>query len=77
MGDVLPEIIGDPELTVESDEDLLAPDDGVEVEIKEHVDTDDVFDKPKKPKKEQTDTTIKPVKSGKKKRVLSEEHKQS
>ena len=49
MEDVLPSIVGDPELTVESDEDLLAPEDDVEVEIKEHVDTDDVFDKPKKP----------------------------
>ena len=75
MEDVLPSIVGDPELTVESDEDLLAPEDDVEVEIKEHVDTDDVFDKPKKPRKEQSDTTIKPIKSTKPKRVMSEEHK--
>ena len=75
MTDVLPSIISDPELTVESDEDLLAPDENVQVEIKEHVDTDDVFDRPKKPKKEQSDTTIKPIKSNKPKRVMSEEHK--
>ena len=75
MEDVLPEIIGDPELTVESDEDLLAPEDNIEVEIKENVDTNDVFDTPKKPKKEQTDTTIKPVKSKKTRKPMSEEHK--
>ena len=75
MEDVLPEIIGDPELTVESDEDLLAPEDNIEVEIKENVDTDDVFDKPKKSKKQVSDTTIKPIKSTKPKRVMSEEHK--
>ena len=75
MEQVLPEIIGDPELCVESDEDLLAPKDNVEMEIKENVDTDDVFDKPKKPKKQVSDTTIKPIKSTKPKRVMSEEHK--
>ena len=75
MTDVLPSIISDPELTVESDEDLLAPDENVQVEIKENVDTDDVFDRPKKPKKEQTDTTIKPIKSGKQRKPMSEEHK--
>ena len=76
MSDVLPEIINDPDLIVESDEeDLLAPADevAVEMEVKE-VDTDDVF--VKKGLKNATDPVVKKVKSDKRRKPMSEEHKQ-
>ena len=76
MSDVLPEIINDPDLIVESDEeDLLAPADEVTVqmEVKE-VDTDDVF--VKKGLKNATDPVVKKVKSDKRRKPMSEEHKQ-
>ena len=76
MSDVLPEIINDPDLIVESDEeDLLSPADEVTVqmEVKE-VDTDDVF--VKKGLKNATDPVVKKVKSDKRRKPMSEEHKQ-
>ena len=76
MSDVLPEIINDPDLIVESDEeDLLAPADevAVEMEVKE-IDTDDVF--VKKGLKNATDPVVKKVKSDKRRKPMSEEHKQ-
>ena len=76
MSDVLPEIINDPDLIVESDEeDLLAPADEVTVqmEVKED-DTDDVF--VKKGLKNATDPVVKKVKSDKRRKPMSEEHKQ-
>lgn len=76
MSDVLPEIINDPDLIVESDEeDLLAPADevAVEMEVRE-IDTDDVF--VKKGLKNATDPVVKKVKSDKRRKPMSEEHKQ-
>ena len=76
MSDVLPEIINDPDLIVESDEeDLLAPADEVAVEMQvKEVDTDDVF--VKKGLKNATDPVVKKVKSDKRRKPMSEEHKQ-
>ena len=75
MSDVLPEIINDPDLIVESDEEDLAPADevAVQMEVKE-VDTDDVF--VKKGLKNATDPVVKKVKSDKRRKPMSEEHKQ-
>ncbi len=71
MSDVLPEIVNDPDLIVETDEEeeLLAPD---VTEVVREIDTEDVFEKPKK----KSSTTIVPVKKeAKPKRQMSEAHK--
>ncbi len=76
MSDVLPDIISDPDLIVESDEeDLLAPADEmkVEMEVKE-VNTDEVF--VKKGLKNATEPVVKKIKSDKRRKPMSEEHKQ-
>ncbi len=76
MSDVLPDIIYDPDLIVESDEeDLLALADvmKVDMEVKE-VNTDEVF--VKKGLKNATDPVVKKIKSDKRRKPMSEEHKQ-
>ena len=73
MNDVLPEIVNDPDLIIETDEEdeLLAPD---VTEVVREIDTDDVFERPKK---QDTSTKIVPVKKeAKPKRQLSESHKE-
>jgi len=72
MSDVLPEIVNDPDLIVETDEEeeLLAPD---VTEVVREIDTEDVFEKPKK---KSSATKIVPVKKEPKpKRQMSEAHK--
>jgi len=72
MSDVLPKIVNDPDLIIETDEEdeLLVPD--VKEQIRE-IATDDVFEKPKK---NTATTKIVPVKKEPKpKRELSEAHK--
>ncbi len=72
MSDVLPEIVNDPDLIVETDEEeeLLAPD---VTEVVREIDTEDVFEKPKK---KSSTTKIVPVKKEPKpKRQMSEAHK--
>ena len=72
MNDVLPEIVNDPDLIVETDEEeeLLAPD---VTEVVREIDTEEVFEKPKK---KSATTKIVPVKKEPKpKRQISEEHK--
>jgi len=72
MSGVLPEIVNDTDLIIETDEEdeLLAPD---VTEVVREIDTDDVFEKPKK---KDTSTKIVPVKKeAKPKRQLSESHK--
>jgi len=73
MSDVLPEIVNDPDLIIETDEEdeLLAPD---VTEVVREIDTDDVFERPKK---NTATTKIVPVKKeAKPKRQLSEAHKE-
>ena len=73
MNDVLPEIVNDPDLIIETDEEdeLLAPD---VTEVVREIDTDDVFERPKK---NTASTKIVPVKKEEKpKRQLSESHKE-
>jgi len=72
MDDVLPNIIKDPDLIIETDEEeeLLAPD---VTEVVREIDTDEVFEKPKK---KDAITKIVPVKKeAKPKRQISEAHK--
>ena len=72
MSDVLPEIVNDPDLIVETDEEeeLLAPD---VTEVVREIDTEEVFEKPKK---KSATTKIVPVKKeAKPKRQMSEAHK--
>ena len=73
MNDVLPEIVNDPDLIIETDEEdeLLAPD---VTEVVREIDTDDVFERPKN---NTATTKIVPVKKeAKPKRQLSESHKE-
>jgi hypothetical protein len=73
MEDVLPEIVNDPDLIIETDEEdeLLAPD---VTEVVREIDTDDVFERPKK---QDTSTKIVPIRTlPKPKRQLSESHKE-
>jgi hypothetical protein len=73
MEDVLPEIVNDPDLIIETDEEdeLLAPD---VREVVREIDTDDVFERPKN---NTATTKIVPIRTlPKPKRQLSESHKE-
>ena len=70
---VLPEIVNDPELIVESDEDMLPDELQIEMKVRD-IDPEEVFEKKKKHKT--TEPVITPVKKEPKpKRQMSEAHK--
>ena len=70
---VLPEIVNDPELIVESDEDMLPEELDIKMVVRD-IDPDEVFEKKKKDKT--TEPVVKPVKKeSKPKRQMSESHK--
>jgi len=70
---VLPEIVNDPELIVESDEDMMPEELDIKMEVRD-IDPDEVFEKKRKDKT--TEPVIKPVKKEPKpKRQMSEAHK--
>lgn len=70
---VLPEIVNDPDLIVESDEDMLPDELQIEMKVRD-IDPEEVFEKKKKDKT--TDPVVKPVKKDPKpKRQMSEAHK--
>ena len=73
---VLPEIVNDPELIVESDEDMLPEELQIEMKVRD-IDPDEVFEKKKKDKTSQgREPVVKPVKKeSKPKRQMSESHK--
>jgi len=73
MADVLPEIVNDPDLIVESDEDQIPEELEIKMEVRD-IDTDEVFEKKRKEKG--VEPVIKPVKKeAKPKRQMSEAHK--
>ena len=78
MNDALPEIIDDPELNISDNEEYDENEISSQmIDIREPVDTEDVFDRRKKSDPAPTSVTIKPVKKEKKPRKpMSEEHKQ-
>lgn len=73
---VLPEIVNDPDLIVESDEDMLPDELQIEMKVRD-IDPEEVFEKKKKDKTSQArDPVVKPVKKDPKpKRQMSEAHK--
>ena len=73
---VLPEIVNDPELIVESDEDMLPEELQIEMKVRD-IDPDEVFEKKRKDKTSQGhEPVVKPVKKETKpKRQMSEDHK--
>ena len=75
MSDILPEIVSDPDLIVESDEEILEhPEEIVHETIDRSVDTEDVF--VQKGLKNAKDPVVKKIKSDKRRKPMSEEHKQ-
>ena len=70
---VLPEIVNDPELIVESDEEVMPEELQIEMKVRD-IDPEEVFEKKRKDKT--TDPVVKPVKKEPKpKRQMSEAHK--
>lgn len=70
---VLPEIVNDPELIVESEEEQIPEELEIKMEVRD-IDPDEVFEKKKKDKT--TEPIVKPVKKEPKpKRQISEAHK--
>jgi len=70
---VLPEIVNDPELIVESDEEVMPEELQIEMKVRD-IDPEEVFEKKRKDKT--TDPVVKPVKKEPKpKRQISEAHK--
>lgn len=73
MTDVLPEIVNDPDLIVESEEEAIPEELDIKMEVRD-IDTEEVFEK--KRKTNTTEPVIKPVKKEPKpKRQMSEAHK--
>jgi len=73
MTDVLPEIVNDPDLIVESEEEQIPDELDIKMEVRD-IDTDEVFEKKRKEKG--SEPVIKPVKKEPKpKRQMSEAHK--